>query len=338
MTNPKWILSGADTLLGRELRDYIPEHHLPVRLVLAGGTAADRVLTAAGEDEISVMEPLSAETLHDAAVLLLAGTDEEARAACTLARGLPLPPAIVDLTGTLEGEPGAVVRAPLLESGQAATPAGAVDVVAHPAATGLGRLLDVIHAAHPLRHAIATLLEPVSAHGAPGIDELHKQTLSLFNFQNPPKDLFDTQASFNLLPRFGEEAKVQPGHSEARIERHLALLLAPRGVPAPSLRVLHAPVFHGYGLSVWVEFESRPAVAHLEKELEAAGVDVRRAGMEPASNTGVAGQGGITVSDLAVDPRHGGGMWLWMMLDNLRTTVETAVLVAAAASRARESA
>lgn len=338
MTNAKWVLAGADTLLGRELRDYIPEHRLPVRLVLAGGTTAERVLAAGAEDEISVMEPLSPETLHDAAVLLLAAPVEECRAAIELAGKLPVPPVIVDLTGAFESEPGAAVRAPMLETAPAVTPAGGVQVVAHPAAVGLGRLLDLIHAAHPVRHAVATLLEPVSVHGSRGIDELHQQTLSLFSFQNPPRQLFDTQASFNLLPRFGEEAAAQPADSQTRIERQLARLLPPRGVPVPSLRVLHAPVFHGYGASVWIEFEERPAVAFLEKELEAAGVDVRRTGMEPASNSGVAGQGGITVSDLAEGPRHGSGLWLWMMLDNLRTTAETAVLIAAAAARARESA
>lgn len=334
MKHAKWMLAGGDTLAGREVRDYIEEHHLPVRLVLGGGTSAERVLTNSDE-EISVMEPLSAETLHDAAVLILAGPPDESRAAFELARALPQPPALVDVTGALEEVPGAVLRAPLLE---AAAPAGAVHIVAHAAAAGLGRLLDVVHAAHPLRHAVSTLLEPVSVHGARGIDELHKQTLSLFNFQPPPKELFDTQASFNLLSRFGEESSVQPGASQARIERHLARLLPPRHVPVPSVRVLHAPVFHGYGASVWLEFERRPAPQFLEKELAQAGIDVRLAGMEPASNTGVAGQSGITVSDIAEDPRHGSGLWLWMMLDNLRTTAETAVLVAAAVSRAREAA
>ena len=334
---PKWILAGGDTLAGREVRDYVEEHKLPVRLVLAGGTPSERVLTSA-EEEISVMEPLAAETLHDAAVLLLAGPAGESRAACELARSLPLPPAIIDVTGALEDDPSAVLRAPMLESAPPPAPSGAVLTAAHAAATGLGRLLDLIHSIHPYRHAVATLLEPVSVHGSRGVDELHKQTLSLFNFQAPPKEVFDAQASFNLLTRFGEQAEGQPGGSQARIERQLARLLPPRRVPLPSIRVLHAPVFHGYGASVWIEFEQRPAAAHLEKELESQGIDVRSAGMEPASNTGVAGQSGITVSDIAHDPRHGSGLWLWMMLDNLRTAAETAVLVAAAASRARESA
>lgn len=337
MTRAKWILTGGDTLAGREVRDYVAEHQLPVHLVLAGGTPAERVL-AGGDEEIAVMEPLSAELLQDAAALFLAAPREETLAACELARTLPHPPALIDLTGAFEYDPAAAVRAPMLEAAPPLMPAGAVHIVAHAAASGLGRLLDLIHARHPVRHAVATLLEPVSVHGARGVDELHKQTLSLFNFQTPPKDLFDTQASFNLLPRFGPDAAVQPGGSEARIERHLARLLPPRRVPVPSVRVLHAPVFHGYAASVWIDFEQRPALVFLEKELEQAGLDVRLAGMETASNTGVAGQSGITVSDLAEDPRHGSGLWLWMMLDNLRTTAETAVLIAAAASRAREAA
>lgn len=338
MNNAKWVLVGGDTLLGREVREYLEEHRAPVRLVLAGGTTAERVLTAGGDEEISVMEPLTAETLHDAAVLLLAAGEEACRAAYAMTRALREAPAVVDLTGALESELGATVRAPMLESEPAAAPAGSVQVVAHPAAVGLGRLLDVIHGAHSVRHAVATVLEPVSAYGSGGVDELHRQTLSLFNFQAAPKEMFDIQASFNLLPRFGGNAASQPGDSEARIQRHLARLLPGRGVPLPSVRVLHAPVFHGYGVSLWLEFASRPAAARLEKELEQAGVDVRQANMEPASNTGVAGQSGLTVSDVKEDTRHGGGMWVWMMLDNLHTVAETAVLTAAAASRAREMA
>lgn len=338
MTNAKWILAGGDSLLGRELRDYVVEHKAPVQLRLAGGTAADRVLMAGGDEEISVMEPLGAELLVDAAVLLLAGSKEETRAGYELAASLPKPPVVVDMTGELEGEAGAVVRAPMLENAPGAAPAGTVQVVAHPAAVALGRLLDLLQGLHGVKHAAATVLEPVSVYGTAGVDELHKQTLSLFNFQAVPKAVFDTQASFNVLPRFGEGVAGGPGVSEARIQRHLAKLLPGRGVGLPSVRVLHAPVFHGYGVSLWVEFEARPAVAHLEKELEQAGLDVRTAGMEPASNTGVAGQSGLTVSDIAEDVRHGGAMWMWMMMDNLRTVAETAVLVAAGASRARETA
>ena len=257
MKDAKWILAGSDTLSGREVRDYIAEHRLPVRLVLVGGTSVERVLTAGDEEEIAVMEPLSAVTLHDADVVLIAGAEDEARTVLELARSLPDPPVLIDMAGWLESEPGAVVRAPMLEANPDAAPTAGIQVVAHPAATGLGRLLDLVHALHPVRHAVVTLLEPVSVYGARGIDELHKQTLSLFNFQNPPKELFDTQASFNLLPRFGEEAAAQPADSQSRMERHLTRLLPLRRVPVPSLRLLHAPVFHGYGASIWIEFESR---------------------------------------------------------------------------------
>ena len=40
------------------------------------------------------------------------------------------------------------------------------------------------------------------------MDELHQQTISLLSFQSIPKETYDAQVAFNLLPVLGEAAKV----------------------------------------------------------------------------------------------------------------------------------
>ena len=133
-----------------------------------------------------------------------------------------------------------------------------------------------------------------------------------------------------MLVKLGEEAAVQLQDVEDRIDRHLATLLerADTGVPMPSIRLTQAPVFHGYSLSFWIEFEEGPDVASLEETLSGDWVDVRSGEVEPPDNVGIAGQSGITVGAITPDRNDGNAVWLWLAADNLRLTAETAALIA----------
>ncbi len=332
MTKRKWVLAGGDTLVGKEVREYVDEHHLPVVLLSTSSEPENRVLTEE-EGELTVMEPLNEDALSGAEALLLAATPAVNDHARQLARAVSPAPAVIDLAGQYENEPGARLRAPGIEPAprNASEP---IEIVAHPAAIALAKLLKLLHTFAPLRSVVVTCFEPASAHGKPGIDELHKQTITLFNLAQQPTRIFDAQVSFNLLPRYGADAHTASlESSELRIERHLTSLLAPDGLPPVSLRLVHAPVFHGHCQSVWVEFESRPETNKLEQHLKAAGADVRKPRVEPASNVAIAGQSGIMVSDIAHDRANPRAMWLWLASDNLRTVAEIAVLLAGLSHR-----
>ena len=176
------------------------------------------------------------------------------------------------------------------------------------------------------------IFAPASEQGSAGLEELQQQTINLLSFKSLPRAVFDTQLSFNLLARYGEEAPVALEESELRIERHLATLLALPGdgadAPMPSLRVIQAPVFHGYSFSAWVEFESNPGVETLESTLGTDSIDVRGPDTEPPTNVGQAGQGGISVGAILPDRNHAEACWLWLVADNLRLSAENAVAVA----------
>src|SRR5438093_686256 len=102
---------------------------------------------------------------------------------------------------------------------------------------------------------------------------------------------------------------------------------ADTGVPMPSLRLTQVPVFHGYSLSFWIEFEDSPDVVSLEEALSGDWVDVRAGDLEPPDNAGIAGQSGIAVGAIAHDRNNGNAIWLWLAADNLRLTAETAALI-----------
>lgn len=334
MKNVVWALAGGSSLAAKELQDVFEERKLGVTLRLLSGDESSAVLSQSG-DEAVVIEPLSAEALESAPVVFLAGTPQQSRRALELAAGAGLRPVFIDLALGLEDDPSSRLRAPMVEPELIAAGPGSLQVIAHPAAAVLARFLLLLHRAAGVEQSVITVCEPVSTHGQAGIDEMHQQTVSLLSFKPMPKEQFDAQVAFNLLPRFGESAKASLEHSAQVIERHLATLLGGSGLSLPSLRVIHAPVFHAYVFSVWVRFSNRADAGALAAVFQREGIDVRGPGVEAASNLGVAGQSGFTVSDIALDANCPQAAWFFVAADNLRVTAENAAMVAGLAGAAQ---
>jgi aspartate-semialdehyde dehydrogenase len=316
---------GGDTLLAREIRDLLSEAKPAPRVQLISAAADGSTLLSLEDDEGAVLAPLSAESLEGASIAFLTGSQASSRRALKLnpAGG----PVLIDLAGALEDQPNARLRAPLAEPPRSREGATSIHVVAHPAAIALTIFFTRLVEAGPIRRAIAHIFEPASERGQPGLDELQQQTVAVLNFQKLKQDIFDAQAGFNMLARYGEEAPEPLESIEQRIERHLASLLAAwPGAPMPSLRLIQAPVFHGHSFSLWVEFEEQTGVEALLAALERGGIDVRRD--DPPTNVGAAGQSGLSAGAIAADNNNARACWFWVVADNLRLAAENAVAVA----------
>jgi aspartate-semialdehyde dehydrogenase len=318
-------LVGSESLMGREIRDLLSGNTLgqDLWLVAAGDEEAGKLTELDGEP--AVIMPLEREDLDSARAIFFAGSPESAGKVRELAPHAQL----IDLTYAAEEMPHARLRAPMVEPAGHETPPDSVHLIANAAAIAIALVLGRLHASYRLRRALAHVFEPASERGTAGIEELQQQTVGLLSFKGQPKQIFDAQLAFNLLARYGEEAPSALDEAELRIERHLAALIAfSGGAPMPSLRLTQAPVFHGYTISLWAEFESNPGVAAIEKALEGEPVDVRRGDTEPPNVVSIAGQNGIAIGAIATDRRNPDGAWLWMVADNLRLRAENAVLVA----------
>jgi aspartate-semialdehyde dehydrogenase len=325
MHPPLVALVGGETLLAREIRELLRESKPTPRVEMISAAVEGSATLAAEDEEPVVMTPLTAESLVGAKVAFLAGSAAASR------RTLKLNPAggpvLIDLTGALEEQPQARLRAPLAEPTRSIQGAAGIQVIAHPAAIAVAMFLAKVSRAAPLRRAVVHVFEPASEHGQRGLDELRQQTVGVLSFKKLKMDVFDAQTGFNLLARYGEEALEPLEHIEQRVERHLASLLAAwPGVPMPSLRLIQAPVFHGHSISVWVEFAENPGVAEIGRVLEEGGVDVRAE--EPPTNVGVAGQSGISAGAIAVDANNPRACWFWVVADNLKLAAENAIAVA----------
>ncbi len=337
---------GASSLAGKELADEIAESLLATSdITLLDdeeiGTEAAAQIAAVG-DEAAVIHTIDEESFDRKDFVFFTGDPKTTLKHWNTARLAGA--SLVDLTGALEGEAGVQVRLPFVQAALG-LPAGSnldfntVAVVsAAPAAVMLGLVAARLSGKLKVRTLAATVIEPASENGREAMDELHQQTVNLLSFQPLPKDQYDAQVAFNVLPAFGEDAKVDLGASAARVLRHYGILAAASTtLPELEAQVVHGPVFHGYVASVLLEVEDAVTIEAVEAALAGEGIDVVSAESDPPSNLSAAGQEDVMV---LVRPAKLGStlnrrFWLWLAADNLKLGALNAIACANELKRLR---
>ena len=211
-------------------------------------------------------------------------------------------------------------------------------IAAHPAAVMLALVAAKLQAKFKLTSVAATVMEPASEHGRLAMDELHQQTVNLLSFQSLPREQYDAQVSFNLLPSLGESAKVDLVGAERRIRSHYELISGGL-LPRLELQLVQAPVFHGYVASVLVELSQPTSVGLLEAALIGEHLDVLAEDSDPPSNLSAAGQENVMVRVKAAfeDGEEGKRFWLWLAADNLKLAALNSIACALEFRRLRPS-
>jgi aspartate-semialdehyde dehydrogenase len=341
----KIAIVGASSLRGKELNDALSESPFGAAdFLLMDDEAALGQLESVG-DEVTFIQRIEPGSFVGVDFTFFAGSQEVTSKHWHNAQKAGA--SIIDLSYVLETEPKVLVRAPWVQdenheeaNGEATQSAPDLQtpavVPAHPAAVALALLLLRIKEVAGIRSASATVLEPASEYGRASMDELHQQTVSLLSFQSLPKEMYDAQVAFNLLPSLGESAKVHLGASEARIRRHYDLLSAGH-LPEVMIQLLHAPVFHGYGISLALELDEPVSLEHLETALNGEHVDVVLGDSDPPSNLSSAGQDDILVRMRTADGTElvTRRFWIWAALDNLKLTASNALACAQELRRLR---
>jgi aspartate-semialdehyde dehydrogenase len=194
--------------------------------------------------------------------------------------------------------------------------------------------------AHPLAHLIHTIvaslathldvlalrgvvLQPASDFGKVGLEELYQQSVNLFNFADLPQQVFGRQLAFNLMPT---EVVQTTGGLSSLVSSQVRTLMGSSDLPV-SLFLAVAPVFHAHTMALHVDLEDAPSEADL-RDLLGASKDLT-VGPEP-----------LTAAELEERPRPhvglvrrdpvGGGVWLWVLADQVQAAAaEGAVRLAA---------
>jgi aspartate-semialdehyde dehydrogenase len=312
-------LVGADTLLGHEIKEVMEG---------AGRTAVDS-FAANGEANFGEEEgeavfrlALNAEATKGCDALVSAGSPEGTAKALAIAKSRRGKLKLIDCTGALDQQP----EARICGSGTPTPLDSWLLVIAHPAADVIASLLKALSRYQPVIRAVIEIFEPASERGRVGLAELQQQTTGLLSFKTLETTVYDTQVSFALVPAYGEKSAYRLDAVEQRMEKHAASLIAaaPGGpaIPMPSLRLIQAPVFHGYSISAWIEFAGHADAGPISSLLASDNIDVRSAEHEMPSNAGVAGQSGFSVGDIRVDRNNPRAIWLWSVADNLRIVAD----------------
>jgi aspartate-semialdehyde dehydrogenase len=330
-TNYRIAIVGASTLRGKQLNEALAESSFAAaEFLLMDDQEGLGQLEAVG-DEITFIQPISADSFERVDFTFFAGAAELTMRHWPTAQRAGS--SIVDLSSGLEGEAGVLVSAPWVNEalGEAAV-AGAPSlhtpalVSAHPAALALALLMERLQHAGAIRLVSATVMEPASEYGRAGLDELHQQTVSLLSFQSIPTQVYDIQVAFNTVGAFGESAKINLEQSEARIRRHYALLSGGR-LPQLSLQLIHAPVFHGHTFSIAVEYERPVMLEQIEATLSAPHVEVVQTDADAPANLHSIGEAAVSVrvrlDEAGVSQSR--RLWLWASSDNLELSALNAV-------------
>jgi aspartate-semialdehyde dehydrogenase len=343
MTNRVYRIGvvGASSLAGKELSDELGASLLAASdfVLLDVEDAAGQVTAAA--DEVSFIQRLESSSFDRMDFVFFAGGVAVTKKHWQDARRAGA--SIVDLTYALDGEKDVLVRAPWVTEALAEkTPHNLPDlntpavVAGHPVAVMLALVAGKLHAKLMLTSIAATVMEPASEYGRAAMDELHQQTVNLLSFQTLPREQYDAQVSFNLLPELGEAAKIKLGATEQRIRRHYAGLSDGK-LPVLALQMVQAPVFHGYVLSLLVERGRAATAGEVEAALVGDHIDVVSGESDPPSNLSAAGQEDIMVlvRKDSGDGEKGTRFWLWLAADNLKLAALNAIACATELRRLR---
>ncbi|HZC44040.1 MAG TPA: Asd/ArgC dimerization domain-containing protein [Acidobacteriaceae bacterium] len=363
-------LVGAGTLLGKALSD---------ELAVSAFASADlRLLDddedvqgklAAVDDEMTLIQRIEPDSFDGCEFVFFAC--DPAITKKHLRQALKARACIVDLSGELERTPGVLVRAPWVpERPAGGAPAGGrgpaksampdldtrAVVSAHPVAVLLAMLAARSQKVGPLHGLWATLLQPASEYGHAALEELHQQTANLLSFQPLPTEVFGGQTAFTLAVSFDAAGQAALASAADRIRRHYAKISS---VPASSLalQVIQVPVFHGYALSVSVEFPHPVAAGALAKAL--AGSHVRIVAdatafpgnvqaveeqeaqilvqpvFPPSESEAAAEAGTKNPSAKQNEPKETNRFWLWIVADNLKFAAQNAIACAVELNRLR---
>jgi len=326
-TNLHAVVVGASTLLGKELIEELNTSGTTwdLRLADAGDSSGQLV---AGGDEALVVQPLTPDIFVARDVAFFTADPQTTRTHWREARTAGS--AVVDLTAALEDEPGAIIRSPWIAEGPAPTANTAAVISAHPAAVMLGIVASRLAAAFGSVRIAATVLEPASQQGSPGLDEMHHQTVSLLGFHSLPQEVYDAQVAFNLRVSVGEAAKLDIAAIASTIRRHLKAIAGESIASSVTLQLVQAPVFHGYTMSVYAQLPANANAAAVRRALHGGVIHVTNAHEEAPSNQSVVEERGIAiaVTEDSFAPDNAHSFWLWIAADNLNLAARNAVACA----------
>ena len=180
-------------------------------------------------------------------------------------------------------------------------------------------VLKPLHDKAKIKRVVVSTYQSVSGAGKDGMDELDRQTKSLYSLGDVEVKKFAKRIAFNVIPEI--DVFMEDGYTkeEWKMVAETKKILDPKiMLTATCVRV---PVFVGHSEAVTIEFENEITVDEAHEVLRTAPgvlvIDKREPGgyVTPLE---AAGEDATYVSRVRTDPTVDHGLVLWCVSDNLR--------------------
>lgn len=312
---------GAHGAVGREILSLLAEEDIPVAQVTA--LAADRSVgqpVSYGEDEELTVEPLDRADFTAFQVVIFA---VESSIAAKYARKAAAAGALViDTSAEFRLDPDVPVIVPGVNDAAltAAKHAGRrLFACPNPLTIQLASVLKPLLALSPIRRAVVASYQGTSGAGRPAMDELFRQTRSIYVNDIPKPEQFTKQIAFNVIPHIGAFEANGATAEEQQLATELRKVLDPDlAAIATCVRV---PVFVGTALAVTVELAAPVTVDAARaawRKTEGLSVIDHRADEGYVTPVEAAGDDLVFLSRVREDRTVPHGLAFWCVSDDLR--------------------
>ena len=179
--------------------------------------------------------------------------------------------------------------------------------------------LKPLHDAATIKRAVVATYQSVSGSGKAAMDELWDQTKEVYVLGPTEPKVYPKQIAFNVIPHIDVFMEDGSTKEEWKMVAETKKILDPKiKVHATCVRV---PTFIGHAESINLELEEPLDEREAHQLLAAAPgvlvVDRREPGGYVTPKE-IAGQDGVFVSRIRVDPTVENGLAMWVVSDNLR--------------------
>jgi aspartate-semialdehyde dehydrogenase len=188
----------------------------------------------------------------------------------------------------------------------------------HPVTIFLSHILNVIDKKFHLSDSTAFILQPASAFGEEGIEELADQSFAILNSSSFSKKTFQTQVAFNLISDIEPVDKNGFSQVEKQILSETKRVLGKEDFPL-SLVIVQAPVFHSYTGMLRIELEEKTDISALTEVFKKSPYFKIPASSpsRPVSCSLIAGKDEIYIGRIKKEDDPPNRYWIWIVMDNL---------------------
>jgi len=310
---------GATGAVGEQMREILQERLFPVKELrpLASKRSAGQMLEFSRKGVR--VEELQKDSFKDIDIALFSagGAVSAEFAPIAVESGA----VVIDNTSHFRMEPDIPLVVPEVNSGEIARYSKR-GIIANPNCSTIQMVvaLKPIHDAARIQRIVVSSYQSVSGAGRKAMEELSKQTLSLFNGKELEKDKFPHQIAFNCIPHIDTFLENGYTKEEEKMANETRKILED-----PSMRItvtaVRVPVFCGHSESVNIETEKKLTVDEVKAILRnAPGIllcDEPESNVYPMAIDAV-GNDATLVGRIREDDTVDNGLNLWVVADNLR--------------------